>query len=480
MNIVRSSKFRHVFGTGYKPDACFNGLKTEGTGDTNCAVSSRFFAMVKASKIFVVPLEKSGRQEENSLPFIDCKSKVLDIAWSPFNDYVLASAQETGDIDVWVIPEGGLKEPVSEPFWQFHNAHVKKVTFLLWHPVAENILLSGGHDSFLAIWDCENQSEAREIEIQEFPTSADWNHDGSLIAVTAKSGRDMTLSVIDARTGETLQKNTGCHVGTKPAKCCFLDNGNIITVGSDRQANREIKLWKSDDISSVLCEVDAGNSSAVLNIYFDPDLNLLYTAGKGESNISYYEVTEDNIFFLSAYTSPVSQKGGNFLPKRAVNCKQNEIARYYKLQASKCEPISFTVPRKSDRFQTDLFGSTCCGRPSLTAADWLGGKNAEPLKMEFQEIAAAEPEKPKELKKGKPMPNKPLTAPCHAGGKTESQSIHSSSNNGIPEGIDFAELLEDMKKVKATVRKLNKRVTKLEEQLEQVAVEEEEEEEEEE
>ena len=62
--IVRSSKFRHVFGTPAKSDLCYNNVKiTKIPWESNmCAVNSKFVAVVLESQgggaFMVIPVEK--------------------------------------------------------------------------------------------------------------------------------------------------------------------------------------------------------------------------------------------------------------------------------------------------------------------------------------------------------------------------------------------------------------------------------------
>lgn len=42
-----------------------------------------------------------------------------------------------------------------------------------------------------------------------------------------------------------------------------------------------------------------------------------------------------------------------FLPRRALDVGQNEIARAYKLAGGNIEPLSFIVPRKAESFQSE-------------------------------------------------------------------------------------------------------------------------------
>lgn len=71
------------------------------------------------------------------------KGAVLDIAWCPFNDNVIASASEDGVVRVWSIPDGGLTRSLVDPVVELCG-HQRKAGIILWHPSANNILLSGG------------------------------------------------------------------------------------------------------------------------------------------------------------------------------------------------------------------------------------------------------------------------------------------------------------------------------------------------
>jgi len=65
-------------------------------------------------------------------------------------------------------------------------------------------------------------------------------------------------------------------------------------------------------------------------------------------------------------------------PKLAMDLASCEIARLLKVTATAIEPIHFSVPRKSDIFQDDLYPPTFSGQASLSADAWVDGQNAEP------------------------------------------------------------------------------------------------------
>lgn len=50
-------------------------------------------------------------------------------------------------------------------------------------------------------------------------------------------------------------------------------------------------------------------------------------------------------------------------------------------QGGYCEPISFTVPRKSELYQDDIYPDTFSGEPSLTADEWFSEKKNLPPQL---------------------------------------------------------------------------------------------------
>ena len=80
-----------------------------------------------------------------------------------------------------------------------------------------------------------------------------------------------------------------------------------------------------------------------------------------------------------------------FLPKRGLNILQCETARALKLTGDAVEPLSFTVPRKSDAFQPDIYPPTFSGFPSLSADEWMDGNDKPPVLISLEPGAEATP-----------------------------------------------------------------------------------------
>jgi WD40 repeat protein len=80
-----------------------------------CKCSICFCFSGGGGAFLVLPLAKVGRVNPD-VPLVGGhKGPVLDIAWCPHNDNVIASASEDCLVKVWQIPDGGLIKNMTEP-----------------------------------------------------------------------------------------------------------------------------------------------------------------------------------------------------------------------------------------------------------------------------------------------------------------------------------------------------------------------------
>lgn len=141
-----------------------------------------------------------------------------------------------------------------------------------------------------------------------------------------------------------------------------------------------------------------------------------------DGNIRYYEYENDKFEFLSEYKSADPQRGIAFVPRRGINLHENEVMRAYKtVNDSYIEPISFTVPRRAEVFQSDIYPPAIGTKAAVSAAEWLAGKDGIPAKIDLESIY--EGSTPKEV----PSDYKPPTqapAPILAPKKEEPAPVH--------------------------------------------------------
>jgi coronin-1B/1C/6 len=59
---------------------------------------------------------------------------------------------------------------------------------------------------------------------------------------------------------------------------------------------------------------------------------------------------------------------------------------YKTVNDSYIEPISFTVPRRAEVFQSDIYPPAIGLKPAVSAAEWLSGKDGLPAKIDLESI----------------------------------------------------------------------------------------------
>uniref|UniRef100_A0A671Y961 Coronin n=1 Tax=Sparus aurata TaxID=8175 RepID=A0A671Y961_SPAAU len=439
--VVRTSKFRHVFGQGVKADQCYDDIRiSQMTWDSNfCSVNPKFVAMIVDASgggaFMVLPLSKTGRIDMSYPTVCGHTGPVLDIEFCPHNDNIIASGSEDCSVMIWEIPDGGLTTSLTDPVVKL-DGHSKRVGILSWHPTAHNVLMSAACDNVVILWNVARGEEVVRIDTvhTDLIYSACWNRDGSRILTACK---DKFLRVLDPRKGTVLLEKEKPHEGSRPIRAVFVSDGKILTTGFSRMSERQVALWDPKNFGEPLTLQELDTSSGVLLPFFDPDTGVVYLCGKGDSSIRYFEITDEApyVHYLSMYSSKESQKGIGSMPKRGLEVNKCEITRFYKLHERKCEPIVMTVPRKSDLFQEDLYPDTIGPEPSVEADEWFQGKDAPPIMISLKDGFVATT-KAKEFKVHKSLL------------KTTTASVQS--------------LRKEVKDLKAAIEELTKRVSELE------------------
>ncbi|XP_055872822.1 coronin-1A-like isoform X2 [Biomphalaria glabrata] len=387
---LRASKFRHVFGSQCRREQTFENVRiTRNTHDSNfCSVNPRFLAVVTESSgggaFAILDVNRPGRVDINCPKVCGHAGAVLDIKWNPFNDCVIASGSDDTTVKIWTVPESGLLGTLTDWSADLHG-HSRRIAYVDWHTSAANVLMSVGFDFKIMVWNVE-QAEPINSLICHTDTiySACWGRDGSLIASTCK---DKKIRVMDPRQAKVVIEMDG-HQSTKTSKIVFVSDNQVFTTGFSRNSDRQYGLWDVRKSGPALTMSDLDCSSGILLPYYDPDIRVVYLAGKGDGNIRYFEIDseENSVHFLNTYQSALPQRGLGMMPKRGIDPFKNEVARFYKLHASKnlVEPISMIVPRKAEGFQPDVFPPTASTIPSLTADEWMSGVNRGPILLDLE------------------------------------------------------------------------------------------------
>jgi coronin-1B/1C/6 len=462
MPVIRSSKVKHVFGKANKREECYDCIRiTKSSWDsTFCSVNPKFLAIITEAAgggaFLVLPIEKTGRVDAEAPLVAGHKAAVLDIAWCPHDDWVIASASEDCTVKIWRIPEGGIKpkEKLTEPIADL-VAHQRRVGLVLWHPTAEHVLLSAGADNMVFLWNVSTEQILVQMSFPDVIYSASFNYNGSRLVTVCK---DKITRVVNPRTGEVLHEGQ-CHEGAKPQQCLYVKDDRIVTTGFSRMSERQFGLWNGDTLKEPLKMENLDSTNGTLFPFFDGDCNLLYLCGKGDSVIRYYELTtdEDYAYPIGMYQSSDPQRGFGWMPKRGLNVNANEIGRCYKLhQKGLCEVIPFTIPRKSELFQEDLYPDAVGEEAAVNAEDWMGGQDVDPilvsLKDGFSKTIGAH-EKKAGFQKPSRVQSIPKTHPANKGTGSGTPD-HSSNGHDGPQSGEQTQLIQSLRDEVVSLKKL--------------------------
>ncbi|XP_011336280.1 coronin-7 isoform X3 [Ooceraea biroi] len=393
------SKFRHLKGTpGHKSTHIENirNISRQVSGECDGFHANPDRVAVPLSgpggKIAVLELKKTGRLPDGVMPALVHGAIVMDFQWDPFDNQRLAVACDDGMIRLWEIPESGLAEPTNEPK-HIIEAHSDKIYLIKFHPLASNVLASASYDMTVKIWDLSLLSSTETAIAKITLTghtdqifSLAWSPCGQYLASTCKDGK---LRIYKPRSGDVPVKEGKGPVGTRGARVVWaLEGRYLVVMGFDKVSERQIYVFKVDNLNTPLNTVGLDVSPAILMPYYDEDSSTLFLTGRGDSTIYAFEVTEEAPYCcpLSHHRCSSLHQGLSFLPKNKCDVASVEFASALRLTNNTIEPLSFTVPRiKSELFQDDLFPPTkVIWKPTLSAAEWFNGGNKQPSRISLK------------------------------------------------------------------------------------------------
>ncbi|XP_070074394.1 coronin-7 isoform X4 [Drosophila takahashii] len=410
------SKFRHLKGTpGHKSTHIENlrNLSRQIPGECNGFHANQERVAVPLSgpggKIAIFELSRPGRLPDGVIPSLVNGSNIMDFQWDPFDAQRLAVACDDGIVKLWHIEAGGLSEPTNSPAGEL-TAHLDKIYFIRFHPLAADVLLTASYDMTIKLWDLRTMSEKCSLsghtdQIFDFA----WSPCGRLGASVCKDGK---IRVYNPRKSETPIREGNGPVGTRGARITWALEGHyIVCTGFDKVSERQISVYNAQKLSTPLNTASLDVSPSILIPYYDEDSSTLFVTGKGDSTIYCYEITDEEPYIcpLSHHRCTSLHQGLSFLTKNHCDVASVEFSKAYRLTNTTIEPLSFTVPRiKSELFQDDLFPPTrITWSATLSAEDWFASNDKAAPKVSLK------PEGMETLSSIQQVPAQPVKKPDH-------------------------------------------------------------------
>ncbi|CAO2641960.1 Coro7 [Lemmus lemmus] len=327
----------------------------------------------------IIPHEGHGESKRH-VAYLGCHSDlVTDLDFSPFDDFLLASASADRMIKLWRLPSAGDTLP-SVPGVVLGPEELT-VEALQFHPTSDGVLVSTAGRA-VKVWDVAKQQPLTELEAhKDLVQSAVWSRDGALVGTACK---DKQLRIFDPRARTKASQSTQAHENNRDTRLAWTGmQEHLVSTGFNQMREREVKLWDTRHFSSALASVTLDTSPGSLIPLLDPDSGLLVLAGKGENQLSCYEVTPQQ-----PALSPVTQcilesvlRGAALVPRRALAVMSCEVLQVLQLSDTAIIPISHHVPRKAVEFHEDLFPDTAGSVPASDAHTWWAGDNQQVQKV---------------------------------------------------------------------------------------------------
>jgi len=390
---------------------------------------------------------------------------------------VIASSSEDCVVKVWEIKDYGLTRTMTEPVVDLAY-HQRRVGLILWHPSASNVLLSAGSDNLIVIWNVGNGEAMVVIDsVPDQIWSASWGWDGSKLLITSK---DKMIRVLDPRTGE-VEEEAVSHEGSKGSRAIFMKNGLVFTTGFSKMSERQYSLRAPGHLNDPIIMTELDTSNGVMFPLYDPDTNLVYLCGKGDSVIRYFEITPEPPFvhYINTFQTPDPQRAIGMMPKRGCDVASCEIARFYRVNNNGLVAVHpFVVPRKSELFQEDLYPDTLGDTPAITAEEWAEGVNADPILVSLKDgpvFSTPKKEVKKVIKKTNVLNKKKTASQMKSSGPADAPDSGGVSEEELKRQVEeavaattkaydkrFDDLMMEMRKMKAVIVKHDDKIQKLE------------------
>jgi len=365
--------------------------------------SAKFIAAGYGSKgnIVVLPVAYEQYKRTDAPHTISAHGgELTDLAFSPFDDGVLATSGKDNTLKIWNIPAEGLASSLSTPVQEIKEVDGGALC-VRWHPSASNVLAMTTKNK-LAIVDVKNGTEKYAFKVEGYGKdllSVAWNYNGSKVAVLGKHG---VISVFDPREAkeDVLAQATKLTTVSKPQHVFFLGNHTTTTsglgefvavVGIDKMQRQSLHFFNTNDLSKPIASHSLSLSTGFALPLYDAETEMLLLTARGSQSLTLFDVAIDKkgpAFVQTHQFATANQfKGVCLMPKRTANINQSEIIRLQLLGTDSIEPHGVRVPRKMHGFHAELYPPTAHVQAAMTGEEWMAGSNKNPLLEAIEKIS---------------------------------------------------------------------------------------------
>ena len=383
------SKFKNALGFEKKEKFTNCLVSTASTEGRLIAVNCNFLAMswCNLGEIVVIDSSNQVSVHPNQPRIKGHRASSLDLEFSPFSSDLLAASFDDGYVLLYKIPEGGLTDNITQEV-QVYNKHTKKVPFVTFNPIASDVVCSAAFNGEIHIWNAIKGETACEVNAGDTPTCLNWSPNGVLVGATTKN---KFMQVFDPRSNKLIMKHQINEV-IQSAKFAWIDNDTFVTTSWNKAGMKQLKLWdlrkvNEDLTSSEVTSTQIDTAKTVTTPFIDRESKLVYTIGKGEAFIHYYDYSEGTFKKGISFKATEPSISSVMFERKCMDYNTNEIDRFARyVNSQKVYYISFNIARRNPGFDQSLYPAVESGEAALDFDQWIGGQNAEPIKREINTI----------------------------------------------------------------------------------------------
>ena len=348
------SKFKNALGFEKKEKYTNCSVSTVSTEGRLIAVNCNFLAMSWSNlgEIVVLDSSKPISVHPNQPRIKGHRFSSLDLEFSPFSSDLLAASFDSGSVLLYKIPEGGLTENITQEVQLY------------------DVVCSAAFNGEIHVWNALKGETVCELNAEDTPTCVAWSPNGVLIGATTKN---KFVQVFDPRNNKLIMKHQ-INEAFQSAKFAWVDNDTFVTTSQDLT-------------SSEVTSTSIDTSKTVTTPFVDRESKLIYTIGKGEAYIHYYDYSEGNLKKGIDFKATEPSISSVMFERKCLDYNTNEIDRFARyVNSQKVYYISFNIARRNPGFDQSLYPAVESGEAALSYDQWVGGENAEPIKKEINTI----------------------------------------------------------------------------------------------
>ena len=242
-----------------------------------------------------------------------------------------------------------------------------------------------------SIFDIESGEAVASYDAKKDLSSVCWNWTGSSCIVATPA--DKSIRMLDPRTRELSLEIDNAYTANKPIICEWAGKSEyaFISCGHSMNRDREICVWDARNASKAVSRQRADQNSGLLRPLFDPDTNLVFFSGHGDSIIRVFEIDESlNLHAIGNFILTDPARSSFLIPKPACDVMGCEIDRVLRLVSGQIEGVRVEVPRRKAYrdFQEDIFPDTKAPQETLSLEQYKNGEIAEPVLQSVKALAA--------------------------------------------------------------------------------------------